>query len=691
LEVSLFAEHEILSLRSMADRWFTSRGCSEAINWAVPEGQPYCLHALSSLSKLVKDADCHLFRSLLEGVATGYDGDIPPSFVFTQHHSPSSDGELLLCFGNWTGAESDPDLLCELLQKEVDAGWLETVPLLEAQQRWGDRLAVGRLNIVTSPGKKPRLVVDSSVCGTNSCCQVKETYALPGLESVRHCFPFRQRNGELACFSLDIESARKTVRIRERDRGLVGVQHELPGGELRYLFYKVCPFGAVFSAHWFQRVSSFLIRMMHMFLYVRHALLMYSDDLLGVTEKSVVDITFTLVLSFCVCSGYPVSWKKLQLGPQVLWIGWNLSFSMGGVQVPQDKLDKLSSGIRDLIGRDRVDKRALHRVIGLIQWILQLFPLLKPWMTTLYADLHAPLGTAYSMDPGDFPALGRHLNDGMTFVSRPTGTAIPLGSRLLSVRHVDIKTRQDLLQVPLSSKRLWLRVADPGSNRRRLSSASKQLLCFWKNWALQPPIFRPLQVPLASPIEAAADAMASGDCFAIGGYVNLPSGYNLWFSQSWVMSDFSFAGLDLSNDAQSYIASWETLAQIALLHCVSAAVPFGRLRVRIKSWSDNAGAESISNKLYTRKFPLCIFAQRLALFSAYSSMTLDVSHIPGEYNDDADMLSRITDFSALPSRFSLDRRLVLDLQQLWFRRKAISLSPPDFSLPWDLPTNDLFL
>ncbi|CAE7041517.1 unnamed protein product, partial [Symbiodinium sp. CCMP2456] len=284
--------------------------------------------------------------------------------------------------------------------------------------------------------------------------------------------------------------------------------------------------------------------MMHMFLYVRHALLVYSDD----TEKSVVDITFTLV--------------------------------------PQDKLDKLSSGIRDLISRDRVDKR-----------------------------------TAYSMDPG-------------------------------------------LRELPF----LW----DPS---------------FFLFAMLTLGLARIAKVPLASPIEAAADAMASGDCFAIGGYVNLPSGHNLWFSQSWVMSDSSFAGLDLSNDAQSYIASWETLAQIALLHCVSAAVPFGRLRVRIKSWSDNAGAESISNKLYTRKFPLCIFAQRLALFSAYSSMTLDVSHIPGEYNDDADMLSRITDFSALPSRFSLDRRLVLDLQQLWFRRKAISLSPPDFSLPWDLPTN----
>ena len=118
---------------------------------------------------------------------------ISPSLMFSPRRKDStpSDGELLLCFGNWTGAEADPVLLCELLQKEVDAGWLEAIPLHEAQARWGSRVAVGRLNIVIAPGKKPRLVVDSSVCGTNSCCQVPESYALPGLQHVRFSFPFR--------------------------------------------------------------------------------------------------------------------------------------------------------------------------------------------------------------------------------------------------------------------------------------------------------------------------------------------------------------------------------------------------------------------------------------------------------------------------------------------------------------------
>ena len=635
-----FSDKEVLAFRGIANRWFDAQGCRDEVNWEKPSGQPYCLHALHSLSQVVKDADKHLFLALLEGVPTGYDGDVPKSNVFASQDSTPSDGELLLCFGNWTGAEADPALLCELLQKEVDAGWLEAIPLHEAQARWGSRVAVGRLNIVIAPGKKPRLVVDSSVCGTNSCCQVPESYALPGLQHVRFSFPFRMHNGALAGFSLDIEAAHKTVRVRERDRGLLGVQHPLPDGTLRYLFYRVCPFGAVFSAHWFQRISAFLIRMLHPFLYVRRALFMYSDDLLGITEQSVLEITFALVLSFCVCFGYPISWKKLQMGPRILWIGWSFHFGAGGVEVPSDKTSKLLTGLREILKSDRVDKRELHRVIGLIQWILQLFPLLKPWMNTLYCDLHSPLGSNYSMDPGDFPSIASFLDDALTFTSRPSGTAIPLGSKLLSVRHVDIKRKSDLAQVPLTSKRLWLRVADPASSRRRLSAASKQFLLYWKHWAEDPPLLRPLQIPLASPVEAAADAMASSNKFAIGGYVKMPSGNLLWFSQSWVMADMQFTKLELSDDAQSYIASFETLAQIALLHCASAMIPFGRLRIRIKSWCDNAGAESVSNKLYTRKYPLCIFAQRLALFSAYSSMSLDVSHIPGEYNKDADMLSR---------------------------------------------------
>ena len=160
--------------------------------------------------------------------------------------------DLAICQGNWQGAESDPASLQELIQAEEDAGFVREFPSLEAAQSYfgADRVAVGRVNIVHSHGKKPRLVVDSSVCHTNQACRVPEKSSLPSLADVRSAFPLRQDIEEASAFSADIRAAHKTVRIREKDQGLLGFRQQE-----RLLFYKVAPFGAVFSSHWFARVG----------------------------------------------------------------------------------------------------------------------------------------------------------------------------------------------------------------------------------------------------------------------------------------------------------------------------------------------------------------------------------------------------------------------------------------------------
>ena len=72
------------------------------------------------------------------------------------------------------------------------------------------------------------------------------------------------------------------------------------------------------------------------------------------------------------------------------------------------------------------------------------------------------------------------------------------------------------------------------------------------------------------------------------------------------MEDFAFAGLTLSASASDDISCYECLAQIALLHCACAVTSSGRIRVRIPSWTDNTGAESVANKLYTSQYPLYV-------------------------------------------------------------------------------------
>ena len=93
----------------------------------------------------------------------------------------------------------------------------------------------------------------------------------------------------------------------------------------------------------------------------------------------------------------------------------------------------------------------------------------------------------------------------------------------------------------------------------------------------------PLREPPGFAVEAAADAMAQQDMFAIGGYLKLTTGRVCWFSESFKLCDLNFTGLELLDTAQSYIASCAALAQIAWLHCTAALFPGGRFRVRIKS------------------------------------------------------------------------------------------------------------
>lgn len=75
-----------------------------------------------------------------------------------------------------------------------------------------------------SDHRDPRLVVDSSVCGTNSSCQVLEQ-GLATVKDVLRTFPLPDNTAELGGLSLDIKAVQKRIVIRESERGLLGFSH----------------------------------------------------------------------------------------------------------------------------------------------------------------------------------------------------------------------------------------------------------------------------------------------------------------------------------------------------------------------------------------------------------------------------------------------------------------------------------
>ena len=168
--------------------------------------------------------------------------------------------------------------------------------------------------------------------------------------------------------------------------------------------------------------------------------------------------------------------------------------------------------------------------MGLLNWVTQIFLLMRCWLPILYRDLYHFPASHYSIDPGHWKHVIDCLDDHLQFSRRPTGTGIPIGSTLLAVRHQAVNCKADLHQIYLSDRRTWLRLRDPASIRRTLSADSHRIRAMYAGWLQSVSLVKCLRPKQLWTGECAADAMASADVCQIGGFIRFPSGTTIWFS-----------------------------------------------------------------------------------------------------------------------------------------------------------------
>ena len=149
---------------------------------------------------------------------------------------------------------------------------------------------------------------------------------------------------------------------------------------------------------------------------------------------------------------------------------------------------RLHKAIAQVLSNSTFGVKDMQRLLGFLQWVSQLHRVLNPWLCTLYDHV----ATSYSISPDSWAEMLECLSESAIFLSVTPGTSFPLGGRLLSIRHQDVRTKAEVAKVRLTGKRIWLRVADPTDTRRRLSKTSHALLDFWSQWCHLPPLHRPL-------------------------------------------------------------------------------------------------------------------------------------------------------------------------------------------------------
>ena len=99
----------------------------------------------------------------------------------------------------------------------------------------------------------------------------------------------------------------------------------------------------------------------------------------------------------------------------------------------------------------------------------------------------------------------------------------------------------------------------------------------------------------------------------------------------------------VSASAQSYIASWELLAQCALVVLLDALLGPGHLPVHCVFKCDNSAADSASWKGLSMAQGLCHILSSFLLCQQARRISVYIDHVPGITNDVADALSRGSD------------------------------------------------
>ena len=134
-------------------------------------------------------------RLQVDGVPLGVGEPIPASGVWIPKDCPSSDcvPDLVCCESNWGSATTNPDAVGRIVDRDIGLKRIRVCKggLQEATKRWGSRVAVGKFGLVQVPGKKDRLIGDSSICGVTDRIKMLERIFNPTPDDVDSSFRSR--------------------------------------------------------------------------------------------------------------------------------------------------------------------------------------------------------------------------------------------------------------------------------------------------------------------------------------------------------------------------------------------------------------------------------------------------------------------------------------------------------------------
>ena len=250
-----------------------------------------------------------------------------------------------------------------------------------------------------------------------------------------------------------------------------------------------------------------------------------------------------------------------------------------------------------------------------------------------------------ALDPQRWSDLRAKMSPDLLLLHHIGLAALPPGSRILRIGQACVSSLAELPLHLVDSRRIWIQSVAPHTGLCVLSEECVLVLRLWLDLAESGTACRSLIRPPRIDCDAFADACATSTSAGLGGFVRLPGGRQLFFRNTFSRVELSnlFPWLPPESSLQSFISSWELLAQCALLHTLHLLLGHSHLPVHCIFRCDNAAAESSSWKGLSMASGLCSVLRTFFLLQQRYRISVHIDHVPGIVNDIADALSRSAD------------------------------------------------
>lgn len=362
-------------------------------------GQPFFLAAIEELLRISGDPDSRAYHtsrhSFARGVRVGPGAKLPrvPA-VFDKklkwRQYREEDCEPGLERDNYLSARDHASLVQKQFEAEAALGCMLEMPMDDAKQKFGERLALASLGAISKKDGSVRVIHDGTHgVGVNQAIVVRDQLRTPtagDLQTVLQLLP-----GAWFGLTGDVARAHRLVRVAEEDWGLqackTGVRPD------RIWINTVGTFGIGSAAyHWSRLMSGIGRAAFYMLGQSEVFMLVYVDDLLWITrdkrgiEKIILTIYFMTVL------GLPFAWKKFKGGVDLAWVGFEISLKGSKLGLSVARSQWLVKWLSDTADVGRVRVADMSAVLGRLSFGLTALGHLRPFLGPVYAWTAAMTG-----------------------------------------------------------------------------------------------------------------------------------------------------------------------------------------------------------------------------------------------------------------------------------------------------------